>query len=194
MEEDVTIVDEREQERVPKNSQKQTVIYTIISIAIFCIIYFGGNGLIDKLNRPYHMFRYPENTSEELLDLYFEYAAVSKEYGLVFESSRLEKNNAGYKVSVLFSGVEDTEVFADEGILFEYGNAIDDVDAEIYPYKENPFLSEYVVAEKYVDNDNPNNEILIFKYEDEIYVKYQGYGSFIPTDVKILFDGCEKVY
>ncbi len=183
-----------EQIHIPKNTKQQTVLYTVISIALFFLIYFGGNGLMNMINRPYLMIQNAEGITEELLEQYYEYAFVSKEYGLVYENSRLEKNESGYKVSILFSGVDDIEGFAENGILFEFGNPIEDVDDEFYPYIDNYNLPEYIIATKYVDNDEPSNEMLIFEYEGKLYAEFQSYGAIVPTEVKILFDGCEKVY
>lgn len=178
---------------IPKNSKQQTVLYTFISIALFCIIYFGGNGILNIINRPYYMYRSSANTNEELSELQYEYAHISNEYALEYIYSEIVKNESGYKLSILFSGFDDIEEFAEKGILFEYGNAIEDVDNEFYPYSDNSVM-EYTKATKYVDNDNPNNEILVFEYDGKLYAEFQNYGTLIPTDVKILFDGCEKVY
>ncbi|MBQ3161761.1 MAG: hypothetical protein IJC04_06505 [Oscillospiraceae bacterium] len=198
MEENVNINEKQEQPdeavHIPKNTKQETVIYTIISIALFCVIYFGGKGLIDMINRPYYMMQYPDSVNSELLELQYDYARVSKEYGLDYMNSRVEYNEAGYKLSILFSGIDDMEDFAESGILFDYGDAVENVENEFYPYGDNSLNCEYVTAIKYVDNDNPNNEILIFEYDGEIYAEFQSYGAIIPTDVKILFDGCEKVY
>ncbi len=195
MEENVKIVENESEERpVRRDTKQQNFLYLIISIALFFILYFGGKGIIDAINRPYFMIQKSENINEELLELQYEYADISKEYGVKYECSRLEKDKNGYKVSVLFSGIVDVDDFVENAILFEYGNAVEDVENEFYPYESEPTVSEDVIAVKYVDNDNPYNEILIFEYDDEIYAEYQGYGGMIPTDVKILFNGCEKVY
>lgn len=178
---------------IPKNSKQQTVLYTFISIALFCIIYFGGKGIFNVINRPYYMYRSSENTNKELSELQYEYAHISNEYALEYIYSEIVKNESGYKLSILFSGFDDIERFTENGILFEYGNAIEDVDNEFYPYSDNSVM-EYTKATKYVDNDNPNNEILVFEYDGKLYAEFQNYGTLIPTDVKILFDGCEKVY
>ncbi len=183
-----------EQTYIPKNSKQQTFLYTIISIALFCVIYFGGNGIINAVNRPYNMYRYAEDTTGEMLSLQYEYACVSEEYGLEYRYSMLEKNESGYKLSVLFSGIDDAEAFAENGILFEYGNPEENVENEIYPYENVTSVSEYVIATKYVDNDDPNNEMLVFEYDGVTYAEFQSYGALLPTEVKILFDGCEKVY
>ncbi len=181
-------------QHIPKNSRQQTVLYTIISIALFCIIYFGGKGIINAVNRPYTMYRNSESISSELLDLQYEYSNILQECGAVYQYSLMEKNESGYKVSILFSQIEDTDVFLENGICFEYGNPIEDVENEFYPDYNSNMGDEFVTAIKYVDNDNPNNEILIFEFDGEIYAEFQSYGTIIPTEIKILFDGCEKVY
>mgnify|MGYP003290257664 CR=1 FL=1 len=178
----------------PKYTKQQSALYTIISIALFCVIYFGGKGIISMINRPYYTYRTFENSSEELVSMQYEFANISQEYELEYLYSELERDESRYKVSILFSGFDDIESFAEKSILFEYGNAVEDVDNEFHPYTDNMNSKEYVVSTKYVDIDNPNNEILVFEYENKLYAEFQNYGSLVPTEVKILFDGCEKVY
>ena len=52
MEENVNVQEEAEQTaepvHIPRNTKQQSALYTIISISLFCIIYFGGKGLLDK--------------------------------------------------------------------------------------------------------------------------------------------------
>lgn len=178
---------------IPKYTKQQSVIYTIISIALFCLIYFGGKGIISSINKPYTMFRCASDTSEELIMLQYDYAKISQEYDLEYKYSELEKNESTYKISILFTGFDDMDDFSENVILFEYGNAIENVENEFYA-TYSPFVQEHVTATKYVDNDNPNNEILIFEYDGDLYAEFQSYGTIIPTDIKILFDRCEKVY
>lgn len=198
MEDNLNLTEKNEQQEellhTPKNTKQQTVIYTIISVALFCLIYFGGNSIIDVINRPYTMYRCVEDTEAEMVDLQYEYSHISQEYGAEYQYSLIEKNESGYKVSILFSGIKDADVFAESGIAFEYGDPIEGVENEFYPYYDISMGDEYVTAVKYVDNDDPNNEILIFEYNGEIYAEFQSYGAIIPTEVKILFDSCEKVY
>ena len=179
---------------VPKYTKHQSALYTIISIALFCLVYFGGKYIISNINQPYCIYRFADNTNEELTEFHFDYANVSQEYELEYIYSKMEKNESGYKISILFSGFDDMESFADNAILFEFGNAIENIDNEFYPYPNNINIQKYAIATKYVDNDNPNNEILVFEYEDKLYAEFQSYGTIVPTEVKILFDGCEKVY
>lgn len=198
MEENVNVQEGTEQTaepvHIPKNTKQQSVLYTIISIALFCIIYFGGKGLLQMINRPYYMVQLENNLSSELLEMQYDYACISKECDIEYENSYIEKNGEGYMLSILFSGIDDIDNFSENGILFEYGNAVEDVENDICIYDNDILLSERVMATKYVNNDNPNNEILIFEYEDKLYAEFHEYGTFVPTEVKILFDGCEKVY
>ena len=201
MEENVNVQEETEQItepiHIPRNTKQQSALYTIISIALFCVIYFGGKELLNVINRPYYMVQHNNNNNNlnsELLEMQYDYASIFQECGVKYENSRIEKNEDGYMLSILFSGINDIVEFTESGILFEYGNAVEDVENEFYIYENSILSSEYVIATKYVNNDNPNNEILVFEYEDKIYAEFHEYGTFIPTEVKILFDGCEKVY
>lgn len=180
--------------RKPTITKQQNVIYTIISICLFCLIYFGGKGVFGLINRPYYILQYPEDVSEQRFEQIYEKIGISREYDLELEEARIVKNENGYTFSVLLSGINDTENFADNAILFKYGNPEENIRTEIYPYRGNPMFAEYGYAVKYVNIDDPNSEILVFEYEDKNYVKYMNYGSVVPSDLKSLFSGCEKVY
>lgn len=175
-------------------TKQQTALYTIISIALFCAVYFGGKGVMGMVNRPYSITAYAENVGEERIAEAFEIGGISPEQSCSFESARLNKHENGYEFTVIFSGIGDLEIFAEEGIAFEYGNAEEDVRTEIYPYRENPDLAEYVYAEKLVDIDSPNREVYLFEYEGNTYAKYAEYGGIVPAEITGLFYGQEKVY
>lgn len=185
------------EEYKPKYTKQQNILYTIISIGLFCLIYFGGKEILQYVNRSYYCFQHPETVNAETLESIYEVSGISYNYGLVFENSRLYKDETGYSVEILFSGVDNIEKFEENGILFEYGDVEEDIRINFYPYSDNPLFEEYAFAERYVnieDGAAPNSEIYVFEYEDEIFVKYQEYGYNISSEIKSLFSDCEKVY
>lgn len=175
-------------------TKQQNALYTIVSIALFFVLYFGVKGVMGMVNRPYRILAYSENVSTERIAETFVIGGISSEHGCVFESARLNKHENGYEFTMIFSGIDDLESFAEEGISFEYGDIESEVRTEIYPYRENPDLAEYVYADKLVDIDSPNREIYLFEYDGSIYAKYAEYGSFVPAEVTGLFYGQEKIY
>ncbi|MCM1329503.1 MAG: hypothetical protein NC253_08705 [Ruminococcus sp.] len=175
-------------------TKQQTALYTVISIALFCLVYFGGKGVMGMVNRPYSILAYSENVGAERIAETFEIGGISPGQSCTFESARLNKHENGYEFTMIFSGTGDLENFAEEGIAFEYGDIEEEVRTEIYPYRENPDLAEYVYAEKFVDMDSPNREIYLFEFEGETYAKYVQYGGIVPAEVTGLFYGQEKVY
>ena len=185
---------EESSERPVHYTKQQSFFYTVISVALFFLIYFAVKGIAGTANRPYQMFAYPENITAERAAEAFAISGISQESDLVFENARLEKNSDGYVLMMLFSGNGDAESFADEEISFEYGDAEEDIRTEFYPYAENYYYAEYAYAEKYVDIEAPSREIYIFEWKGRLYAEYRQYGSSIPSEIKTLFSGMEKVY
>lgn len=175
-------------------TKQQTALYTVISIALFFVLYFGVKGVMGIVNRPYSILAYSENVNAERVAETFAIGGISAEQGCLFESARLNKHENGYEFTMIFSGIDDLESFAEEGISFEYGDIESEVRTEIYPYRENPDLTEYVYADKLVDIDSPNREIYLFEYDGSIYAKYAEYGSIVPAEITGLFYGQEKIY
>lgn len=187
--------DEKEERR--HYTKQQNVLYTIISIGLFCLLYFGGKGIWQLANRPYYCFQNPANVNEEKLDLFYGISGISDNFGLTFENARLYKDKSSYSMEILFSGIKDTDDFAENGIMFQHGDIKEDIRINFYPYFDNPAFEEYAFASEYLNIEetaHPNSSIYVFEYEDEIFVKYQEYGYQMPSETKALFSDCEKVY
>lgn len=171
-------------------TRQQNMLYTIISIAIFCVLYFGGKAVMGAVDRPYAVFVYGEDMSAERFDAVCELGGVLPGY-CTFENARLIKSEGGYEFSVLFSADED---FVPEGIAFEYGDAEEDVRTDIYPYSENPWFAEHVYAQRVADTDGSSRELYIFERDGAFYAKFVRYGSFVPSEVSAVFAGREKIF
>lgn len=197
MEENTNIPAEEKQDgaEMPKRhyTKQQNMIYTVISIGLFIVIYFGGGKIFELINRPYRIYCYPETVSEEKLTELYEICGISGAWDIEFKGARLRKEG-GYETTVLFSGIVDKERFAENGIVFEYGDIAEDIRTEFYPYPENPSLAEYAYAARYVDINDPNRYIFVFEYNGEIYAEYTHIGKNLPSDVRAFFADGEKVY
>ncbi|MBP1561578.1 MAG: hypothetical protein J6C96_10135 [Oscillospiraceae bacterium] len=174
-------------------TKQQNMMYTVISVALFFLIYFGGKGIISLVNRPYYVDIYSDTASAEFVSCAFETSGISEESGAVFMQGKMSKGESGMTASLLFSGVPDEESFAESGIVFEYGDIVEDIRTEIYPYRENPAFAEYVYADRYVDIDNPNRFISVFEFNGSLYAEYKEIGE-ISEETKMLFSSGEKVY
>lgn len=197
MEENANIPAEEKQggAEMPKRhyTKQQNMIYTVISIGLFIVIYFGGGKIFELINRPYRIYCYPETVSEEKLTELYEICGISGAWDIEFEGARLRKEG-GYETTVLFSGIVDKERFAENGIVFEYVDLAEDIRTEFYPYPENPSLAEYAYAARYVDINDPNRYISVFEYDGELYAEYTHIGKNLPSDVRAFFADGEKVY
>ncbi|MDE5577936.1 MAG: hypothetical protein K2J11_11180, partial [Oscillospiraceae bacterium] len=123
-------------------TKQQNTLYTVLSVGLFLILYFGGGKLLELVNRPYRIYCYPETVSEESLTDLYDICGISSDSGIKFEGARLRKEG-GFEVLVLFSGIDDEDAFAENCINFEYGDVTEDIRTEFYPYRENPSLAEY---------------------------------------------------
>lgn len=174
-------------------TKQQNMIYTIVSIGLFIVIYFGGGKIFEMINRPYRIYCYPETVSEERMAELYEICGILVAGDVEFEGARLRKEG-GYETTVLFSGIVDEGGFAEDGIAFEYGDLLEDIRTEFYPYPENPSIAEYAYATRYVDINDPNRYISVFEYDGKLYVEYTHIGKSLPSDVRAFFADGEKVY
>lgn len=196
MEENTNISEKQGQDgaEMPKKhyTKQQNMLYTVISIGLFIVIYFGGGKMLELINRPYRIYFYPGAVSEEKLNGLYDICGISDTQDMEFEGARLRKEG-GYETTVLFSGIDSEENFAN-GIAFEYGDLAEDIRTEFYPYPENPALAEYAYATRYVDINDPNRYISVFEYGGELYAEYTHIGKSLPSDVRAFFTDGEKVY
>ena len=180
-------------------TKQQSFLYTVISAALFFLIYFAVKGITGSVNRPYQMLAYGEDIRTERVAEVFSISGISSEKDCTFENARVEKGTDGYVFSALFlvniePDEEDDESIAREIISFGYGDPEEDIRAEFYPYAENPYYAEYAYGEKYVDIEAPSREISIFQWDGKVYAQYRQYGSVVPSEIRALFSGTEKVY
>ena len=174
-------------------TKQQNILYTVISVGLFLIIYFGGGKALELVNRPYRIYCYPETISEEKLTSLYDICGITNVQGISFETARLRKEG-GFETLVLFSGIDNEEYFAENCINFEYGDLMEDIRTEFYPYRENPSLAEYAYATRYVDINDPNRYISVFDYNGTLYAEYSQLGNNITSDIKAFFSDGEKVY
>lgn len=173
-------------------TRQQSALYTVISIALFFALYFGGKSVIGLINRSYTIYLYPENITGEASRMMFEISGLSDENGLFVESARLSKYADGHTASVLFSGFDSEEDFVRDCILFEYGDPVEDLRIEFFPY--DPAYAEYAFGTRYVDIDDPDRSVSVFEFEDTLYALYTESGGTVPTEIKAAFSDGEKVY
>ncbi len=175
-------------------TKQQNALYTVISIALFFALYFGGGQILKLVNRPYDIYLTYENAGSETLSQMYEISGLATERGLTFETARLTKGDRMVAV-ILFSGLESDEEESAESIIgFKYGDPIEDVRIEFYPYADSPAAPEYAFGTQYVDVDDPDRSVSVFEFEDRYYAMYTEYGNALDTELKAVFKDGEKVY
>lgn len=175
-------------------TKQQNALYTIISIALFFALYFGVKGVMGAVNRPYIVYAYPDTVSEERTALIFELSGISADLGCDFESARLAKNVNRYEFTAVFGGIADRESFAENNPqLVDYGSD-GEVRIELYPYRENPDVKEFVYAEVFGGADGEKGTVYIFEWQGRLYAEYFERGNVVPSEVSSIMTGQEKIY
>ncbi len=183
-------------------TKQQSFLYTAISVVLFFAIYFAVKGIGGIINRPYTMFVYGEELTEDMAAEALEISGISDGNGYGFENARLEKDSSGYVVTMLFSSEnvyqsdEDSGYYAhaEEVLNFDFADPTADERVEFYPYAENPYFAEYAYGEKYTDTLTAENAVCFFEWEGRQYAFYSRRGSGIPSEIKGLFANSEKVF
>ena len=187
-----------EEEIQPRHyTKQQNALYTVISIGLFFLLYFAVKGITAAASRPYYILADVASIGEELTADAFEISGISpdmRELGCTLESVRLDKDNGRHILQTVFSGIEDGDAFAENGIAFEYGDIEEDVRTEFYPDPENMSYWEYVYADKFVDIDSPVRELYLFEWNGELYAEYREYSGSVSAEVWAMFSGQEKIY
>ena len=175
-------------------TKQQNALYTIISIALFFALYFGVKGVMGVVDKQYSMYASPDTISEEHIDAAFELSGISTDQGYVFENARLAKNENSYEFRALFSGISDTESFAENNPKLDYSDSDEEVRIEFYPYKENPDRKEFIYADVFWNVDSDKGTIYLFEWQGDVYAEYLESGVSVPTEVSSIMAGQEKIY
>ena len=180
-------------------TKQQSFLYTVISVALFFLIYFAVKGITSAVNMPYRMLAYGEDLSQERSAEAFSISGILPEGECLFDSARLEKGSDGYVFTALFivnerADDDEFEDIAEKIIDFEYGDPDEEIRTGFYPYHENPYYSENAYGEKFVDIESPYREVILFNWNGSVYAQYRQYGTDIPSEIRALFSETEKVY
>lgn len=210
MEENITEINENSEENAGSDApikrvqytKRQSITYTLLSIALFFLIYFAVKGITGVVNRPYKMSAYGEQISAERTEEIFEKSGISAESGYGIETIHLYKDPQGYYFTALFSCDEIEEndedygymSHAEEVLTFDLGDPQTDIRAEFFPYEDAPYEAEYAYGEKYDIIDEITASVSFFEWEDRQYALYEEYGYNVPAEIKSLFSGAEKVF
>ena len=210
MEENITDINEIAEENAGfdapvkrvQYTKRQSITYTLLSVALFFLIYFAVKGITAMVNRPYKMSAYGEQISAERVGETFEMSGISSESGYEIENIHLYKDPQGYYFTALFSCDEIKEneedygytSHAEEVLTFDLGDPQTDIRIEFSPYEDVPYEAEYAYGEKYDIIDELTASVSFFEWEDRQYALYEEYGYNVPAEVKSLFSGAEKVF
>ncbi|MDE6596819.1 MAG: hypothetical protein K2K44_12535 [Oscillospiraceae bacterium] len=175
-------------------TKQQNALYTIISIALFFVLYFGVKGVMGMTGKQYIIYAYPDTISEERISAAFELSGISADQGYVFENARFAKNENSYEFRALFSGISDTESFAENNPKLDYSDSDEEVRIEFYPYKENPDRKEFIYADVFWNTDSDKGTIYLFEWQGNVYAEYLESGVSVPSEVSSIMAGQEKIY
>ncbi len=183
-------------------TKRQSITYTLLSIALFFVIYFAVKAITGIINAPYKMFADGEQISAERTEEIFGMSGISPESDYKIENIHLYKDAQGYYFTALFSCdeiEEDEEDYgymshAEDVLTFGFGDPQTDIGIDFSPYEDVPYETEYAYGEKYDIIDEPTASVSFFEWEDRQYALYEKYGYNIPSEIKSAFSGAEKVF
>lgn len=180
--------EEQVEEEAPVHEPKQNyVFYTIVSVLLFFALYFGYRFAVGKLFRDYTMKVDGSAFSAEQLENIKEFAKIDSDS---ISDVRLERVNNKSTVFITYKDIGDPEEFAENVIMYEYGNIAEDIRTEIYPHGDRTV--EYVFADSYVNIDDPTVYCMIYDYNGETYAQFRSEN--ITSEISALFMGAEKIY
>lgn len=180
--------EEQAEEEAPVHEPKQNyVFYTIVSVLLFFTLYFGYRFAVGKLFRDYTMTVDGSAFSAEQLENIKEFAEIDSDN---ISDVRLERVNNKSTVFITYKDIGDPEEFAENVIMYEYGNIAEDIRTEIYPHGDRTV--EYVFADSYVNIDDPTVYCMIYDYNGETYAQFRSEN--ITSEISALFMGAEKIY
>lgn len=170
-----------------KEPRQNYVIYTIISVILFFAIYFGVEFIKDRLNAEYYMIIDGNTLTEEQKGIISEYTSIDM---TDITAVRLDRINRSSTVTVYFENAGDIESFSEEKVLYEYGDVVEDLRIEIYPYGND--IPEYVYASSYVNIDDPNVYCHFYEYGGNTFAEY--HSPEMTSEISVLFMDSEKIY
>lgn len=179
---------ENETEEVPykKEPKQNYVIYTIISVALFFVLYFGKEFIEGRINANYYMTINGSTLNESQLEYLTEYTMVECD---AVKGITLTHINRASTIAITYENVGDREVFTENCILYEYGDVVSDIRREIYPYGNS--IPEYVYAEAYVNIENPEICCYVYEYDGATFAEYTS--DEITSEISALFMNSEKI-
>ena len=170
-----------------KEPRQNYVIYTVISVILFFILYFGVNFVTGKINAEYYMTVDGSQLTDEQKGIISDYASIDC---TDITAVKLKRVNRSSVVTVYFENTGDPETFAEERIMFEYGDVVEDLRIEIFPYGNETV--EFVYASSYVNIDNPNVYCHVYEFNGENYAEY--HSDELTSEISALFMDAEKIY
>ena len=162
-------------------------LYTLISLAIFAVGYFGVDYIKSNLFLPYSQTASVFTTETEAL-LIAETETPLPTGGAFISSARLSSGTDSDLLHVWYKDIGDTEKFADL-LGFEYGDVLTSQRCAVF--RDESFDETYVFADIYVSVDDPGLSCLVYEYEGSSYAEFRK--SVSSSDVKSVFAGCPKV-
>lgn len=177
---------ETEEITYKKEPKQNYVIYTVISVALFFVLYFGKEFIEGRINADYYMTINGSTLSESQLEYLTEYTMVECD---TVKDITLTRINRKSMIEITYENVGDREAFTENCILYEYGDVVSDIRREIYPYGNG--TPEYVYAEAYVNIDDPEISCYVYEYNGVAFAEYTS--DEITSEISALFMDSEKI-
>lgn len=171
----------------PKNK-----LYTVISLLIFAVLYFGWGFIKDNLFVPYSL--YDDSFSESDTELIIRELGIENlPRGVTLKYARLHKyhdQDAFYAAFSLPAELAEKEDFASLFIPYRYGDALTDERLTVYP--DSSDVPDFVYGDNYICIDDPSESCFIYRENEEYTAVFRisGYSG----SAKSAMNGCDKIY
>ena len=171
-----------EDERPNKEPKRNYVIYTLISVVIFFALYFGLKGVKSVIFKDYSKYvRLGELAAESRAAAYdtaMDFTKISKEP----EYAEIKREQGRVTVIFGYYDVGDAEEFIGANADLRLSDPEYDVKEEIC--NENGTI-ENVIADSYVNIDNPNETLIIYELNGVVCAQYRS--NRITADIAAIF-------
>ncbi len=165
----------------PKNA-----LYTVITLALFAVIYVGWHFVSQELFAPYSKTAF--EFTPEVADVLLKETNTPLPEGAELSMARMSSGTDNDLLRIIYKNIGDAEAFA-ETIGFSYGDILEEQRLSIFA--DETYNEKYVYADVYVNNDDPDFSCLIYDYDGTTYAEFRK-TEYDPA-VRSAFDNSQKV-
>lgn len=168
-----------------KHNKKQNAIYTIISVAIFFVLYYGAKNVTAFINREYFYTLNSFELTGEQLTIVEDYTKIKLDENASVDFARYDKMSDSKIITIRYKNISDKDLFIENNIFYEYGNVVTD-------YRYQTVTGEYVYGDSYVNIENPAVYCILYEIDGDFYAEFKS--DEITTEIMTAIKKGERMY